>query len=1098
MVNNRMESNHGFYDSGCSSPVPETRDKNGFEVLPNEENWVHIQDAELILQTLKQSFVVEELKDGLLRLQNLQIFTHIEVQKYLENNQVHLLVLSVMKHLSAFDDIQLIGLQLLCSFISHSCILEDSIKNSDTYSHVMEVLQNNISDSEIHKGGMKIFSCLLEDDYIKMKLKSEGRLNEVLDMVFKSIAVFKDDDGIQFYAFTSLAHLLRFDDETKKEMMKKFYQLMMDSLSINSCKPDIVEKILIIMNILAHNETVCNDEVQSGFMMDILFPTLIGQPEEAEIQMLGLEIFQFTASGFFKDLDTADSASNWIRVIYTSMSQHLDSPLVQKSSCMALSKLLCCKPEAYMWIGESTELKQYPLHSLCLGTLLMYSKFEELYVAACDCFFYLAADNDALCKNLMEKNSHVAIIEGMKLHLSYPAAQASSCRALRGLCIFHDENKLIVSEYDDILQILVTILRRYGQNIGVLSEVMSTITCLADIDVIRHQCIVEKVHLHILSILDNFPDDRIIQEAGIEAIAVLGGAASGAEVLNYYRAVEKIIRGLLNFQYYINIQKKGLIAIQILADNDVLKSPDMCTELAQVIRMIMLTHKSVSSIQREAVVLMQILAEKGRPMSEVLVKQGCHEILFQILERYDDDRGLHDLASECLYVIGCEQNLKSSMLLAACAKGFLAGVECLLEIGSDVNIGEGQETPLYFAVKNQDENMVRLLLKHEVTDVRTPLRHSLDKQYHYITSLLLPYVDQDHDLKKAGTVIWNDFGLGNLRPEWFLSTFGGQKETRPSPGAGKNLFAKIKKSEQKRTKRLSHSPSDSYLEIMRHQCWRVRRNNCDFIKHKAEIIRNIREAEDLKSNTKRPKSFPKRFYRQGGDETKKSSSPTSDSPPKDKIEPALIIPIPDDPLFEHSEDEWEDWKKTTLTGANIPFSPSDPRRQKERTKRKGMGAPPVKWQRKYTQIEDPTYTGQTSRQTLDQTSRQSLEPNSRRGSWDLSSESSGLFSIDFNEDRTRFNAYDTCTEMETSIDDNLEPDYMITPEFTMKCLDVSSNKISTFSQLVEQGEEFLKHFNQLQRLIASNNTISQFPMKFSQVSKLKHSEQKKDLEARTI
>ena len=31
------------------------------------------------------------------------------------------------------------------------------------------------------------------------------------------------------------------------------------------------------------------------------------------------------------------------------------------------------------------------------------------------------------------------------------------------------------------------------------------------------------------------------------------------------------------------------------------------------------------------------------------------------------------------------------------------------------------------------------------------------------------------------------------------------------------------------------------------------------------------------------------------------------------------------PKFEHSEDEWEDWKRNTLTGANIPFSPVDPR-----------------------------------------------------------------------------------------------------------------------------------------------------------------------------
>lgn len=35
------------------------------------------------------------------------------------------------------------------------------------------------------------------------------------------------------------------------------------------------------------------------------------------------------------------------------------------------------------------------------------------------------------------------------------------------------------------------------------------------------------------------------------------------------------------------------------------------------------------------------------------------------------------------------------------------------------------------------------------------------------------------------------------------------------------------------------------------------------------------------------------------------------------------------PRFAYSEDEWEDWKQNTLTGANIPFSPKDPRQPQD-------------------------------------------------------------------------------------------------------------------------------------------------------------------------
>ena len=50
----------------------------------------------------------------------------------------------------------------------------------------------------------------------------------------------------------------------------------------------------------------------------------------------------------------------------------------------------------------------------------------------------------------------------------------------------------------------------------------------------------------------------------------------------------------------------------------------------------------------QAVVAMQILAERGLEgekrsqtslMSEALVEERCHEVLFQILEGFDDDEG---------------------------------------------------------------------------------------------------------------------------------------------------------------------------------------------------------------------------------------------------------------------------------------------------------------------------------------------------------------------------------------------------------------------------------------------------------------------------
>ena len=44
--------------------------------------------------------------------------------------------------------------------------------------------------------------------------------------------------------------------------------------------------------------------------------------------------------------------------------------------------------------------------------------------------------------------------------------------------------------------------------------------------------------------------------------------------------------------------------------------------------------------------------------------------------------------------------------------------ECLIELGADVNIGEGSSTPLYIAVCNKREDVVKLIIK-QVNSLKT-------------------------------------------------------------------------------------------------------------------------------------------------------------------------------------------------------------------------------------------------------------------------------------------------------------------------------------------------------------------------------------------
>lgn len=42
---------------------------------------------------------------------------------------------------------------------------------------------------------------------------------------------------------------------------------------------------------------------------------------------------------------------------------------------------------------------------------------------------------------------------------------------------------------------------------------------------------------------------------------------------------------------------------------------------------------------------------------------------------------------------------------------YVQATECLLELGADVNVGSDMNTPLFLAVNNRHENIVKLLLR---------------------------------------------------------------------------------------------------------------------------------------------------------------------------------------------------------------------------------------------------------------------------------------------------------------------------------------------------------------------------------------------------
>ncbi|CAL1534532.1 unnamed protein product [Lymnaea stagnalis] len=1122
-------------DSGRWSPQMASTPHSTKAIMFRDAN-----EVDEIIRTLQLSAEHDELKSALQKLE--QLF--FKSPRCIEENQAHISVLSTMTHLTTDLEIQLLGLQILHNFMLGSKIMEDKLRRKlGLFNHILKLLNENLTNEQIHSRSIRLLDNLLKSDHLRRQISQNKHWGKLMDVVFHGVNYLSDDAVRLVESFQVITIILKEEPDLRDTLAKKYlyhllhlvkthsgnvefikalFKLLRTAASNKEIRPilglpilNIVKSLMSkwpsessvivesfsLLETLSHDDKVSELLIEKDFVTVMLLPELISRADDPNIQLTGLRIFLSTADQMFIDTSLSGLASQWLKVIYLAMSRHMGKILIQAWGCKALCKLLECRPEVYMWIGENSELKQDPIHTLCLGAILMYGEDEEVFISACKSIYYLTADNDGLCKTLMDKNAHIEIIEGVRKHLAHPKAVSAACRAIRGLCIFQNDHKKKMAEYErDLLSLLVEIIKTYQSDAEVQSEVISTIVCLADIDMIRHQCFVVNIHVRILEAMDNFPGDEYLQEAAIEALAVLGGAAKGSEILNSHRCIDKIIKCLKRFLYNGNIQKKGLWAIQILAEWQLVQSTVMCKELALIIKSTMKNHPNSLIIQKEAIVAMQILSERGveeekrvqySNMAEVLVDLECHELLFQILEKHDDDQGLHDLASECLYVIGIEQDLKSRMLLTACSKGFIAGAECLIEVGADVNIGQGSDTPLYYAVSSNNERMVELLLRHEVRDVQTSLRLSLEKGYHKITGLLLAHIGRD---KEMGTVLWSNFNLRDLRPEWIIPTLQGKEpKAHSSSIASKHFVAKIKNSEMRRNNRriLQYSPSDSNLEIKRHMCFRYRKSSGDLQNTTFEAIHELHVHNQTESKVQRPSmNLNSPRLRTAHMKSIEIFSPLlTENKNSSSVEVVRTeVDLNDIPAFEHSEDDREDWKMTTLTGADIPFSPADPRRPSDPskiiehvpTKFISSTAMQAKWQRKFHSRES-----QRRRQTTKVCQSVLLEgcQSSAEASFGEEVSLSSANTSDILSSDTEFSQSPRASSvMSVHSADETDGDIGIDElkatkisGYNIRSLDISSNHIVSLDLLSAWGNDLMQSFSSIERLDLSNNDLTLLP-----------------------
>lgn len=237
--------------------------------------------------------------------------------------------------------------------------------------------------------------------------------------------------------------------------------------------------------------------------------------------------------------------------------------------------------------------------------------------------------------------------------------------------------------------------------------------------------------------------------------------------------VETIFKAMNKHKSEPAIQQKGCILIQVLAP---LLSDAHCQMAVLAVIGAMCEFPRDRGVQAEGCVAMFVIAQIDTGKSEMLVNNCAHERLFFMLEGFVEEPELVYLASECILYLGWERDLKQSMLLSACAGGLLKGADCLIKKGADVNAGDGVNTPLCCACKNENEEMVQFLLTQGITDIQNALKLSLEMGHANIVGLLLQYLSHD---KEAGIIAFSNLNLGDLQPEWISPSLTGHKYSPP-------------------------------------------------------------------------------------------------------------------------------------------------------------------------------------------------------------------------------------------------------------------------------------------------------------------------------
>ncbi|XP_063952426.1 leucine-rich repeat serine/threonine-protein kinase 2-like isoform X4 [Lytechinus pictus] len=781
-------------------------------VTPEDERMQKSLLDELL--RLKLQFDPSRLSEILLKISVL--CEQDAVASTLQEYHAHAQVLQVMDQHTYNADIQEAGCTALAAMMQVSDKLKDLVHKKNIHSQVLDIMGQHKDDPKVQASAMKTIAFLAMAEDTCMAMLEE----DVIGAILEAMKVFPGDAPVQKNACNALKQLLTDEFDRQVEFVDKGKHRLITAAVHFHCENHVVlEEAFWLLAILAIPEecydvllqethkdiiaaikrfpdavgvqTACcaliealaqTEDSQQLFVLndvsDLLIDALRRFSENARYLTICLSVMDRLAEAIFTAPKWLDRMlnDNWMNETFMALTKHQDSPPCLENALRALTTLVSYRPGMLVEM-ITEESASMAVDSAVLMSLRLHSKNSKIiFEMACDAIQALAENSDTMQRSLVEKGVLIDIKSGMLTYSRSHECQAAASRAIRGLCLIvedrddsiHVENKQAVTEAG-IHTLLFDAIRGCSDNADVLLDIVNTITCLADMDVVKHQCMVEGIHEVILEGMEQYQDDPNIQELFLETMVVLSSAEGMIDILVDAGILSLTVEVMEKYSQIEAIQENGTILLQTIVNKKKSICDDRLAEkIAKAIISSMKKFRKAPSILAESCVAMQFLADISQEVTKTLVNYNAHEELFHILEAYKDDDTLVNLVCECLYILCCKWEFTDQMLLWACKKNLMKGVEVLVELGADVNAGEGYETPMCFACENNNVDMVKQLLKQGISDLHTPLSLSLKLKHHHIIGLLLYQMGYD---RQAGSLTWSSLGLASLNPEWLYKVF---------------------------------------------------------------------------------------------------------------------------------------------------------------------------------------------------------------------------------------------------------------------------------------------------------------------------------------